>query len=200
MQNIFSFILIAGLIFLNSSFSEAAVTPVSVSILPPVQFPSEDFTITGMRASLLWGKHRDVYGLDAGLLGNITEQSFVGIGVSGITNITHGSTTILGLQLAGITNLNTNKTKVFGIQAALGLNMNTAASSVTGLQLALANHSAFTDIYGFQVGVYNRANEVFGIQIGLVNFATHLHGIQIGLLNFNSKGIFKVSPIINIGF
>lgn len=200
MRNIFIIFFIAGIISLTSTAAEAAVTPVSVAILPPVQFPPEDFTITGVRASFLWGKHRDLYGLDAGLLGNITEQSFVGIGLAGVTNITHGSTTILGLQLAGITNINTNKTNVIGIQAALGLNMNTAASTVNGIQVAFANVSAFTDIRGFQIGAYNRANEVYGVQIGLVNFATSLHGIQIGLLNFNDKGLFRVSPLINVGF
>jgi hypothetical protein len=33
-----------------------------------------------------------------------------------------------------------------------------------------------------------------------VNMAQDLHGIQLGLINFNDKGIFKVSPAINIGF
>lgn len=186
--------------FLTSLTVTAAVTPLSVSILPPVQFPPEDFSITGVRASLFWGKHRDLYGLDFGLLGNMTEQSFVGIGVSGVFNLTRGNTTILGLQLAGLTNINKNKTDVFGAQATLGLNLNTATSSVTGLQFALANHSPFTDIRGFQVGIYNKANSVYGIQIGLVNFAANLHGIQIGLMNFNDKGPFKVSPILNVGF
>lgn len=200
MQKLTLLFLLASLISFTPFTSRAAVTPVSVSIFPPVQFPPEDFSITGLRASFLWGKHRDLYGLDFGVLGNITEQSFVGIGLAGVTNITHGSTTILGLQLAGITNFNTNKTNVFGLQAALGLNMNTAVSSVNGLQIALANISPFTDIRGLQIGAYNRANEVYGIQIGLVNFASHLHGIQIGLLNFNDKGLFRVSPILNVGF
>ncbi len=199
MRNIFliSVFLLSGLVTFSA---HAAVTPISVGIFPPVQFPPEDFTITGLRASILWGKHRDLYGLDFGVLGNITNQSFVGLGLGGIFNATHGSTTILGLQVAGITNINTNKTNIFGVQLALGLNMNTAASSVSGLQLALANHSPFTNIHGFQVGIYNKAQEVYGLQIGLINVASNLHGVQIGLLNFNDKGLFKVSPIINVGF
>lgn len=200
MRNIILLLLAFGSLGLVSLSAQGAVTPLSVGLLPPVQFPSEDFTITGVRGSLLWGKHRDVYGLDLGLLGNVTDQAFVGVGLAGIFNATHGNTTILGLQAAGVTNINKNKTDVVGLQFAFGLNLNTATSSVTGLQLALVNQSAFTDIRGFQIGAYNRAQEVYGLQIGLVNFTSNLHGIQIGLLNFNDKGLFKVSPLINVGW
>ncbi|HEY8271995.1 MAG TPA: hypothetical protein VIG33_13980 [Pseudobdellovibrionaceae bacterium] len=188
---------------LNFSFTaaRAAVSPISVAILPPVQFPPGDFSVTGIRASALWGKHRDLYGLDFGLLGNITEQSFTGLSASGIFNNTRGVTNILGLQFAGATNINTNKVSVYGLQATLGVNYNSAASTVTGVQLALlANVSAFTEIYGLQVGLYNRAKDVYGFQIGLVNVADNLHGVQIGLVNFNHKGPFAISPILNIGF
>lgn len=191
-------LLIIALAFVSQA--RAAVSPLSVSILPPVQFPSEDFSITGARVSALWGKHRDLYGVDIGGIGNITEQDFVGIGASGLFNMTKGTTTILGLQAAGGANINKNKTKVYGLQAAIGANYNTAASSIIGLQVAAANLSAHTTIYGLQVGVYNRALEVYGFQIGLINFASSLHGIQIGLLNFHEKGVFSVSPIINVGF
>lgn len=186
--------------FIFSNQSLAAVSPVSVAIAPPIQFPPSDFNVTGVRASLLWGNHRSVYGIDVGLLGNITEQTFTGIAVAGGFNKTGGTTTILGLQLAGGANINTNKTTVVGVQAAIGVNYNTAAATVTGLQFALVNLSPFTDIYGFQVGMYNKAKEVYGIQLGLVNIADNLHGIQIGLVNFNAKGPFAISPILNVGF
>lgn len=190
-----------GLVLLLSAVSaEAAVTPLSFGIAPPVQFPPSDFTITGVRLSGLWGRHRDLYGIDIGGLGNITEQSFVGLGASGVFNYTKGNTTILGIQLAGLTNINTNKTDVYGLQLALGLNNNTAASSVKGLQFAAVNLSSFSDIYGVQAGIYNSAKEVYGIQIGLVNVTDNLHGIQIGLINFHRKGLVGVSPFLNIGF
>lgn len=180
--------------------SFAATSPLAFGVVPPVQFPPDDFNITGARFSLLWGRHRDVYGLDIGALGNITEQRFVGMGLSGGFNYTQGQTTIIGAQIAGGANVNTNKTNVYGVQFALGFNSNTATSSVTGLQLALANLSGHTHIYGIQAGVYNHAQAVYGLQIGLVNVATSLHGVQIGLINFHHKGIFAVSPILNIGF
>jgi hypothetical protein len=187
-----------AVIFSNQAF--AAVSPVSVAIAPPIQFPPGDFNVTGVRASLLWGKHRSVYGIDVGLLGNITEQTFTGIAVAGGFNKTGGDTTITGLQLAGGANINTNKTTIVGLQAALGMNYNTGASTIAGVQLALVNMSAFTDIYGVQAGLYNKAKDVYGLQLGLINVADNLHGIQIGLVNFNAKGPFAISPILNIGF
>ncbi len=179
----------------------AIVSPLSVGLVPPLQFPTQEFTIAGSRISVLWGKHRDIYGLDVGGIGNITEGNFVGAAVSGIFNLTNGKTTILGLQAAGIANVNTKEIKVIGLQVALGLNQNDSASTIIGLQVAaIANLSAFSNVYGAQIGLYNHALEVYGLQIGLVNSAKNLHGMQIGLLNFNDGGVFKVSPILNIGF
>jgi hypothetical protein len=185
---------------LFTSHAHAFFSPLSVGILPPIQFPPSDFSITGARISLLWGHHRDIYGLDLGVLGNVTDQEFTGIGIAGITNITHGTTKAIGLQLAGVANVNTNKTSVYGAQVALGLNYNTASSSVAGLELALINLAPNTDIYGLQLGLYNKALSVYGFQIGLVNVTSSLHGVQIGLINFNHTGFFTVSPFLNVGF
>src|SRR6185437_3499357 len=194
---------LAGILLVFGSFAglfmttpaQAGVTPLAVSIVPPVQFPPSDFTIAGARVSVLWGEHRDVYGFDIGGLGNITDLGFVGVGASGLFNITHGSTTILGLQAAGLFNANTEKTTVVGVQVA-AFNSNTAESSLIGVGVGpIANYSPFMNIYGLQVGLYNKALNVYGFQIGLVNSADSLHGIQIGLINFNRTGMFSVAPI-----
>lgn len=185
----------------NRASAAAAVSPLSIAIVPPVQFPSDEFSITGLRLSVIYGHHRDLYGLDFGAIGNITDQTFTGVGVSGLFNITHGNTTILFLQGAGLLNMNTQKTDVYGLQLAGALNMNSAESTVVGLQAALlANLSPNTTVYGIQLGLYNRALSVYGLQIGVVNFTKNLHGLQIGLVNFNETGIFGVSPILNVGF
>ena len=180
--------------------TQAAVSPLGIAIGGPVQFPPNDYDIIGARVSLLYGTNRDVSGIDLGLLGNITTGKFTGAAVSGIFNYTKGMATITGLQLAGIANINTQKIRVVGLQAALGTNYNSAESSIVGLQLALANLSPNTSIYGFQMGLYNKARAVRGFQIGLINVTQNLSGIQIGLLNFYQDGFFKVSPLINIGF
>lgn len=192
----------ASLLLLAVGFSVqsfAALSPVAIAIVPPVEFPPKDFSVTGVRLSLGWGNHRDLYGVDLGLLGNTTEQDFVGAAVSGLFNRTKGQTTILGLQAAALTNLNHNQTNVFGLQVS-AFNINLATSSVNGVGLALANIGEHTTVRGAQVGAYNRAQIVQGFQIGIINVCDNLHGIQIGLLNFHRKGLFVVSPLINIGF
>ena len=195
------YLFILASLFFTQSKAHAIVAPISIALVPPLQFPTSEFTVTGARISLLWGKHRDIYGVDLGVLGNITEGNFVGMAVSGIFNLTEGKTTIIGLQLAGLANVNVKEAKIFGLQAALGINENDAASTMVGLQIAaIANLSANSNIYGAQVGLYNHALEVYGLQIGLVNSAKNLHGLQIGLLNFNDEGVFRVSPFLNVGF
>ncbi len=189
----------ALVLLLAAPAAQAAVTPLSVAIIPPVQFPPSDFSVAGVRASVLWGEHRNVYGFDLGVIGNITEQDFAGIAASGIFNITRGSTTVVGLQLAGIANWNVQKVTVIGLQVAAGLNYNLGESSLVGVELALGNFSPHMSLYGFQLGVYNRARSVHGFQIGLINVTEELHGIQIGLINFHQKGLFSVAPILNIG-
>ncbi len=185
---------------LIGSFSFAATTPLAIGLVPPLQLPPQDYTVTGARVSVIYGNHYNIYGLDFGLIGNITQQSFVGIAVAGVFNATRGDTHIVGLQAAGVGNFNTNKAKVYGVQLALFTNYNMGEAEVFGLQLSAANLSEFTTIYGVQAGVFNKAKAVYGLQIGLINMATSLHGVQIGLLNFNTTGLFKVSPFLNAGF
>jgi hypothetical protein len=178
----------------------AAFSPISLSIAPPVQFPPEDFNITGLRLSLLYGRQRDIYGLDLAAGGNITDGNFAGLAVSGIFNKTNGTTTILGLQAAGGFNINSNKATIIGLQVALGMNHNSAESSLWGVQLAAVNLSEHTKVHGAQIGLYNLAEEVYGFQIGVINHCKDLHGLQIGFLNWHDDGLFKVSPILNFGF
>jgi hypothetical protein len=193
-------VLVVAAAFLSITSAHAAVTPLGVSVLSPVQFPPESFSVVGARVSLFWGDHRDVYGIDLGAIGNMTDNNFVGIGVSGVFNMNKGMTTVVGLQAAGITNINENKAHIVGLQVAGILNSNQAESSLVGFELALGNYSPYTTVWGAQLGIYNRAQVVNGFQIGLVNVAQSLHGIQIGLVNFNQTGLFSVAPILNIGF
>lgn len=188
-------------ILIAAPCARAAFSPLGVSIFPPLQFPPDDFTITGFRLDLLMGKHRSVYGFDIGAVGNVTEQNLGGIQVAGAFNYNIGMTDAAGIQLAGITNINVNKANIVGLQVAGAVNSNQAESSIVGLQLAaLSNYSPYTKVYGMQVSLYNRARDVYGFQFGLLNVADSLHGVQIGLVNFNHTGLFAVAPILNIGF
>jgi hypothetical protein len=195
--------ILLGLAVLLLSLPEAraGVTPLSINIVPPAQFPPSDFTVAGVRASVIWGRHRNVYGFDLGAIGNMTDGNLVGLAAAGVFNLNRGESTHLGLQLAGVTNVNVNKARNFGLQVAGALNINYAESRLVGVQLAaLGNYSPFTAVYGLQAGLYNKAREVYGFQIGLINVVENLHGIQIGLVNFNTRGLFAVAPILNVGF
>lgn len=183
----------------GASRAAAAISPLGLSAAAPVQVPPSDFSVIGARTSLLWGNHRDVYGVDLGALGNITQGSFGGIAVSGLFNWNQGTATVVGLQFAGVTNVNINQSRILGLQASL-VNVNAAESSLVGAGLGLTNHSPHQSVYGVQLSLYNRAREVYGFQVGLFNVTESLHGIQIGLLNFNTHGLFAVAPLINVGF
>jgi hypothetical protein len=200
MQKTMRLLLISAALFFVTS-AQAAVSPVALAIIPPVQFPPADFGVTGFRLSVLYGHHRDMYGVDIGVLGNVTDQSFVGLAVAGGTNIHYGMSTIVGLEAAGGVNYMKEKAHIVGVQIAGGLNMLDAESSMNGFQVAiLGNVAAHTVVRGAQIGLYNRAKSVYGFQIGLVNDADDLHGIQIGLANFHRTGLFYVSPVLNVGF
>jgi len=194
-------ILLVGLIcFSLNNEAQAFVSPVGGALVAPIQFPPTDFNITGVRLSVIYGRYRQVYGVDLGLVGNITDQRFGGVAVSGIFNYTNGESYFFPFQLAGAINMNVGKAYVYGLQLA-AVNYNKVESKVMGLQLApLGNYSAFTKVIGIQAGLINSANEVYGLQIGLVNFAKSLHGIQIGVVNFNSTGLFTARPLLNVGF
>lgn len=180
------FLLLAfGVFFSKSTYAKLPVslaTPIGLGMYPPAQFPSPNFTVQGLRLSALMGENREMHGIDIGLIGNSTGQDFSGLAVSGLFNWNQGETTIFGLQLAGVINLNQEGGRVYGVQ------------------LALVNQSQFMDIYGVQIGLYNRANSIYGFQVGLFNYTNNLHGLQIGLANYNEGGPFRVSPLINFGF
>ncbi len=184
----------------STQMTHAATSPLSFTTIAPVQFPPADYNVTGLRLGLM-GHHRNMYGFDFAAIGNTTDQDFIGLAVSGIFNLTRGTTTAIGLQAAGITNINTSKARVVGVQLAGLANINNGESSVVGLQLALlANLASHTKIYGIQAGLFNKAHTVYGFQIGLYNYAETLRGIQIGLINVHRQGLFGISPLINFGF
>lgn len=142
-------LLVAGLV---CSFPAVAansdVTPLEVALFPPLQLPSTDYSVKGLRLSVV-GVNREAFGLDLALLGNVTNVMFKGIAISGLFNYNGAGATVAGLQLAGIANINSGH------------------NSVYGLQLAAFNRAG--TVYGLQLGLINIAEELHGIQIGLFN-------------------------------
>jgi hypothetical protein len=169
---------IAVLLVFVAFRAEAFISPVGLSIYPPIGFPRSKDDIVGARVNLIKGIHRSVFGLDIGLLNHTETMGGIAIGM---TNASFK--TAIGLQL-GILNQTNN---LYGIQAGA---FNGMAMLIGGPKNTVA---------GFQVGLINAADNVYGFQVGLINYAKDLHGIQIGLLNINKEGPFKALPIINVG-
>lgn len=124
-------------------------SPIGVNLFPPLQIPSSDFGIAGLRLSLV-GVNRSSHGIDLAVLGNVTKQSFKGVAISGLFNYNEVAASIVGLQFAGVANINGTGSKLYGIQ--LGL------------------YNRVTKVYGIQLGLINSTHELHGIQIGIINF------------------------------
>lgn len=168
-------------------FGEAAPAalrgPVALALFPPSELPEAEYSIIGLRMSVVMGLHREVSGFDLGLVGNMTTHEFNGTAISGIFNWNQGSTAIWGLQAAGLVNINEGTTVVNGLQVAL-----------------LANVNERAEVNGVQLGFMNQAKIVRGLQIGLYNQTDYLYGLQIGLANFVEKNALRFFPIVNAGF
>lgn len=60
------------------SFPAAALessSPIGLGLVPPIQFPDTEFGINGFRLGLV-GINREARGLDIGIIGNVTKQTF----------------------------------------------------------------------------------------------------------------------------
>lgn len=201
-----SFLLVGGVLLADTS-------PIMVSLFDPVQWPSDDCDVTGLRLSLIYGECNDFAGLDIGIA-NRASGEFTGLAVGGL-NIANSR--LYGGQI-GLINWNDHKdsaweTRSIGGQIGLvnycesfcGLQdglVNVSSDMFTGLQSAYLNVAS--EVRGAQVGVYailgvNFADTVTGCQIGLFNCVNRVDcGIQIGLLNINTgNGWFPVLPIVN---
>lgn len=143
------FVFAAGLLFSFSAGALGNSSPIGVGLFPPLQIPSSDFGINGIRLGVV-GSNRSMAGLDIGLLGNMTQQSFTGAAVSLLFNYNAIAADIVGFQVAGLANINGTGSSLYGVQ--LGL------------------YNKVTNVYGLQLGLINVTNNLHGIQIGLINF------------------------------
>jgi hypothetical protein len=179
--------------------ASALVSPVGVSLVPPLQLPFRHNNIIGLRLNILMGLHESVYGLDIGGFGNMTDRRFGGIQLAGLFNRNAGPAYIFGLQFAGLMNWNAKDSTIAGLQLTAGFNYNRGKAEVYGLQIGGIGNRCDGKVAGAQIGLYNQAKEVYGLQIGLINLAKALHGVQIGLVNVNMSGFLPFFPIINVG-
>lgn len=148
-RNLLAGILIAVSAVCTPAMAIESSSPIGLGLFPPIQFPNTEYGIKGIRLGLV-GVNREMRGLDIGLLGNVTKQTFKGLAIAGLFNYNQVSSTVVGLQVAALANINGPTSKLYGIQ------------------LGLVNKVA--KVYGLQLGLINMAHELHGVQIGLLNF------------------------------
>lgn len=203
MKFVWIILAVASSFWVVKSRAESDSSPFALNFSPGVQSARPDQTVIGLRVNGIYGENRSTYGLDLGVLVSNSWETSAGAALAGFTNITGKQAYILGVQAAGLANVNRGKARVFGFQVAGGVNTIKSEGSVYGGQIAiLGNFSSQTNVYGFQVGLINRAKRVTGFQVGLLNFAESLRGFQIGLLNICTNGGLPLPgvPLLNVGF
>jgi len=111
-----------------ASSALAAVQPVQLALVDPIQIFSADTSITGLRLNLIYGRNANVKGLDLGLIG-VADSSFSGVQYNSLANITKGN--FSGCQI-GFVNYAVNA-------KGLQLGFINYAESLNGLQIGLVN-------------------------------------------------------------
>lgn len=133
-----------------------------LSLLPTMETPSPSEGVKGLRFNLLVGRHRELRGLDIGVIGNEVTGSVNALQIAGIYNWVGdpaGSDhQFTGIQLAGI--MNHSAGNIGGLQCAGIMNHNVDGSG--GLLFAgIMNHSA-GDFGGLQcAGILNYCDGEF---------------------------------------
>lgn len=132
------------------------MTPVMISLLTPVQAPTPEWDVKGLRLDILYGRCQNLHGLDVGLVNHTVKQE-VGLAV-GLVNYTEGNFT--GLQIGGVN----------------------IGDRVKALQVGLYNEA--DDMSGLQVGLINHTRLMRGVQIGLINVIENNDLSFLPIVNF----------------
>ena len=168
------------LLFPISPSHAESYTPLGVGIFPGILSPpAVEQSVIGIRISPLVGIHRDVHGLDVGVV-NVALGN-VGAAQLGLFNYQARRMTIFGLQLGALANWNAGHVSGFGIQLAGLINRNADSGYFFGIQGAPANLAPKTNLYGASLGFYNQNGYLRGFQVGAFNDAADLGGVQLGL-------------------
>ena len=128
---------------LSASPAAAQDRPVQLALVTPIQLFPDDYSITGIRLNLLYGRNLYVTGLDLGLVNHAT---------SGVS--TGYQTGLVGLVDQDFVGWQHNA-------------FNVVEGDFQGLQWGVVNYSRHAN--GLQLGLVNYAVTLKGLQIGLVN-------------------------------
>lgn len=165
-------------------------TFLEIALATPLQLPSSDWEVDGLRLNLIHGTSFGVYGLDIGLLG-MNNASGAGLAVDALSGWTFGD--YYGLQIASLGNVvmgeaagwqiaggcNYVNGEFYGVQFA-PVNID---GSFWGLQTGVLNYSK-GESFGLQLGPINvEGGEIHGWSVGVFNYAERFDGLQLGVLN-----------------
>ena len=159
----------------------------SIAVAPYVAVPPFVSSAYGLRLSIFSGYHENMYGLDLGLIGNITTKTHAGTSISTIYNYSREQI-VGGLQFAGVTNVVYKSLHGFGLQLS-GANVVLGKGDFIGWQLGFIGNTAHkVNIAGFQLGtLFNTAKNFWGFQFGMIGFAKNLGGVQFALVPLTAK-------------
>lgn len=174
-------------------YENGGIMPLALALVPPVQFPPEDWDVYGVRVGLVSRQNNvryvdvgiianfalgDVEGLEIGVAWNQVDHDLNAIQFAAIGNYVRGNAT--GLQIAGL------------------LNNNSPVGSTKGCQIACVNLAG--NLEGLQIGVFNRAEDVYGLQIGAINYTENINGLQLGVINVIHDSTVPVMIGLNFAF
>ena len=171
----------------------AGSSPIGISLVQPIQFPSAEWDVNGIRLNILSGQHNNTAFIDLGVFANFTDGDMNGVQIAGLWNDVSGFAT--GLQLAAIVNRNASHTS--GVQLAC-FNFNNIDAETHAIQIGLFNFTGDTE--GLQIGIFNQSESMSGLQIGVFNLTNSMNGLQIGLCNVIRNSTLPVFIGLNMSF
>jgi hypothetical protein len=156
-----------------------AWSPAMLSLATPLQVPSADWDVAGLRINLIYGECVNFDGLDISVVGRAKGHAN-GIQLALLANVVDGSS--MSLQIAPV---------------------NVVQGSYAGLQIGAVNYASSlpgAEAQTWQIGIYNGSDYIKGFQLGVINYAGAMYGVQIGLVNIIQNKDIAFLPIINAAF
>jgi hypothetical protein len=135
--------LVIAVMLLAEIPAQAEQRPIQLSLVTPIQIHPEEYTISGFRFNLLYGRNASVVGFDWGLVNQTTTGLSQGLQM-GLVSLADADFT--GLQYSSV---------------------NVTGGTAKGMQWGIVNTAGFAN--GLQFGLVNYAKSMKGLQIGLVN-------------------------------
>lgn len=201
----------------DSKYPEKSM--IGLALCTPIQFPSEEVEVNGLRLSVICAYNEAANGLDCGFVCLSGTGGTEGLQAGVFLNKTAGPMWGLSISLINIAETEITGMQIGGYNEAGSNSQNNGTltyETSRGIQMGAANvaNSVFK---GLQLGLFNISNSVFkGCQIGALNlyeppsdvfddFQTEEFNeekkkrscIQFGILNFNPNGLFPVTILVN---